>query len=142
MRKMLPHQPRQWASLPDLLHLPLHYGTNACQSKQKHVQDLDMVSYDIEEMETDGRNAKVDLESKQSELKPGSDCCHQRRHFLTMSHDECLAIPSLPCHSDTVRSLVSEFLLFCFVIFLMTQRFRVVSDSCVLEIETEIMILN
>lgn len=61
---MLPHQPRQWASLSDLLHLPLHYGTIVCQSKQRHVQDLDMVSYDIEEMETDGRNAKVDLLSQ------------------------------------------------------------------------------
>lgn len=68
---------------------------------QTHMQDLGVVSYDTEEMETGSRNAKVDLfKSKQSKLEPGSDSCHQRPHFLTMSHDECLAIPSLTQHSD------------------------------------------
>lgn len=61
-----------------------------------------------------------------------------------MPYEGCLAIQALTCPSDLLRSLVSAvsycFDLFCFS--LMTQRSGDVSDSCVLEIEREIIKLN
>lgn len=55
-----------------------------------------------------------------------------------MPYEGCLAIQALTCPSDIVRSLVSVVFFFS----LMTQRSGDVSDSCVLEIEREIIKLN
>lgn len=56
-----------------------------------------------------------------------------------MPYEGCLAIQALTCPSDIVRSLVSVVVFF---FSLMTQRSGDVSDSCVLEIEREIIKLN